>query len=210
MVALVAALGAGACTSGADGDASPQVVQPGAPGEPSRVLDPGETPDHATPEHGPADVAFVRGMILHHAQALRMTRLVPDRTASDDLPRFAERMDISQEGEIEVLRAWLEERDEPVPSLLADHDHEEDGDAPAGMLTEAELVELESLEGEPFDRAWLEGMLRHHRGAIEMVDRLFADGGGLEPQVQQMATHIRGDQEIEIARMETMLAELST
>ncbi len=211
VLALVTALGAGACTSGAsDVDAAaPRVVQPGAPGEPSRVLDPGETAGHVTPQHGAEDVAFVQGMILHHAQALRMTRLVPDRSAREDLPQFATRMDLSQEGEIDVLRTWLEDRDEPVPTLLAGHDHADDGEAPPGMLTEAELLDLEELDGAAFDRAWLEGMLRHHRGAIEMVDQLLADGGGLEPEVQRMAMHIRADQEIEITRMEAMLAETS-
>lgn len=200
-----------ACT-GDDGDdaegaAAPTIVQPGAPGEPSTILD--EMPDAEPIEHTAADTAFMQGMIAHHVQALRMTRLVPDRTDRDDIPLFAERMDVSQEAEIGLMRSWLEARDEDVPSLSADHDHGlGDGELMPGMLTEDELLALEAAEGAAFDRLFLESMIRHHEGALAMVDQLFEEGGGQEPEIAQFAQHVQADQSIELGRMHTMLAEL--
>ncbi len=209
----------GACTDGTAAptvDDGPVTVQPGAPGEPSRVVDPDEASDATGDEHTDADIAFMQGMIPHHVQALRMTRLVPDRTGRDDLLLFTERMDISQEGELELMQAWLEGVGAEVPLLSADHDHGDgdqmggvnDGDLMPGMLTEQELLELESLEGEAFDRMFLASMIRHHEGAITMVEQLFADGGGIDARIFDFANHVRSDQSIEISRMRTMLADL--
>jgi uncharacterized protein (DUF305 family) len=151
----------------------------------------------------------MQGMIPHHVQALRMTRLVPERTSREDVPLFAERMDLSQEDEIALMQGWLENRDEAVPSLGAGHDHD-GGDAGLmpGMLTEEELVELEAAEGAAFDRLFLESMIRHHLGATAMVDELFAAGGGQEPEIARFAEHVYSDQQIEISRAEQMLADL--
>jgi uncharacterized protein (DUF305 family) len=206
VVAVLAVLAVGCADAAADdAEDAPTVIQPGAPGEASRELD--EVPELTPAEHTEADVEFMQGMIAHHVQALRMTRLVPERTAREDVPLFAERMDVSQEAELDLMRGWLEERDEDVPSLSTGHEHHDDELMP-GMLTEDELLELEAAEGETFDRLFLEGMLRHHQGALVMVDELFAAGGGLEPEIQQFATHVAADQSIEMDRMVTMLDEL--
>jgi uncharacterized protein (DUF305 family) len=194
----------------------PRVIQPGAPGEPSRELTPGEVAAlDLEIAHTPADVAFMQGMIGHHVQALRMTRLVPDRTQREDIPLFAARMDLSQEDEIALMQRWLEERDEQVPSLLAGHEHDgydggadADADLMPGMLTEAELAELEAATGEEFDRLFLESMIRHHLGALQMVDELYAAGGGEELEIARFARHVYADQDIELGRMYAMLAEL--
>jgi uncharacterized protein (DUF305 family) len=207
LVGTVTAVGcSGAAPTAADDPV--RVVQPGAPGEPSRVLD--EPPAHQPAAHTEADVAFVRGMIAHHVQALRMTRLVPTRSGREDLPRFAERMDVSQEAELDLLREWLRARDEEVPALTAAHDHP-DGAATEpmpGMLTEEELLELEAAEGERFDRRFLESMIRHHEGALEMVEQLHAAGGGEEPELARFAIHVQADQGIELGRMRELLASL--
>lgn len=217
LVAAVVAVGTAGCTgsdpgaaAAADAGGSVGVVQPGAPGEPSQRLD--EAPDHRVPEHTDADVVFARGMIAHHVQALRMTRLVPARTSRDDLPRFAERMDLSQEAELELLQGWLERRGEPVPSLSAPHDHgggDAADDAALGMLSEDELLALEAAEGADFDRRFLEGMIRHHEGALVMVEQLYAAGGGQEPEMARFAAHVQADQEVELGRMREMLAGLA-
>jgi uncharacterized protein (DUF305 family) len=223
-VAVLAAALLTAC-SGADAEpadepeASAPIVQPGAPGEPSELVD--ELPEAEEPRHTEADVAFMQGMIPHHVQALRMTRLVPERTAREDVPLFAERMDISQEDELTLMRDWLEERDEEVPLLSVPHDHPDadqdlegaveakmDGPMMPGMLTEDELLALEAAEGEEFDRLFLEAMIRHHEGALTMVDELFEAGGGQGTEVFQFAGHVRSDQEIEISRMQDMLEDL--
>jgi uncharacterized protein (DUF305 family) len=221
LVAVVAVLGLLAgCTSGeSDAEAAgdgPRVLQAGAPGEPSRELTPEEAEalDLEGPGHSEADVAFVQGMIPHHVQALRMTRLVPDRTSREDVPLFAERIDLSQEDEIDVMRRWLEARDEEVPRLGAGHDMDDmadmemDGELMPGMLTEEELLELEAATGEEFDRLFLEAMIRHHLGAMQMVEELYAQDGGQEPEISQLANHIYSDQSIEISRAQGMLAEM--
>lgn len=225
MAAALAGVVALGCTSVAadqeaqDGSA-PRVVQPGAPGTPSRELTPEEAAElPAAPEHTDADVAFMQGMIAHHVQALRMTRLVPTRSAREDIPLFAERMDLSQEDEIGLMQRWLEARGEEVPSLLdghAAHGHDAHGHGDGageavlmpGMLTEEELLALEDADGEAFDRLFLESMIRHHLGALQMVDELWQAGGAQELEIARFAEHVYGDQEIELARMYAMLAEL--
>lgn len=225
LVAVVAALAllAGCTSEDTDAEASgdgPRVLQAGAPGEESRELTPEEAEglDLSAPEHSEADVAFVQGMIPHHVQALRMARLVPDRTSREDVPLFAERIDLSQEDEIDAMRRWLEARDEEVPSLGAGHDMDDmddtddmddmDSELMPGMLTEEQLLELEAASGEEFDRLFLEAMIRHHLGAMDMVDELYASDGGQEPELDRLANHIYSDQSIEIARAQAMLAEM--
>jgi uncharacterized protein (DUF305 family) len=198
-------------------DAGPRIIQPGAPGEPSRVLTEDELAelDLGAPEHTDADVAFMQMMIPHHAQALEMTRLVPDRTDREDLPLFVERMDISQEDEIALIVRWLEARDEEVPDLgEAHHDgdhseHSDPGMTMPGMLTDEQMAELEAASGEEFDRLFLLRMREHHLGALQMVEELFAtDGAGAEPEIFQFASHVDSDQRIEISRIESMLADI--
>lgn len=198
-----------------------RIIQPGAPGEPSREMTPEELAaiDLEVP-HTDADTAFMQGMIPHHVQALRMTRMVPTRTSRDDVPLFAERMDLSQEDEIALMRDWLENRDEDVPSLLQGHDMSDMdgmanmdmsgmGELMPGMLTEDELAELESASGEEFDRMFLEAITRHHLGAIAMVEDLYNGDGGQEPEIARFANHVYSDQQIEISRAEQMLAEMA-
>jgi uncharacterized protein (DUF305 family) len=214
----VAVLAAGlllvGCTDGGEEEAAgdgPRVLQAGAPGEESRELTPEEVEelDLQAPEHTEADVAFMQGMIPHHVQALRMTRLVPDRTSRDDVPLFAERIDLSQEDELDLMRRWLEARDEEVPSLT-DHDHGlDDDELMPGMLTEEQLLELEAATGEEFDRLFLAAMIRHHEGAMAMVDELWAGDGGQEPEINRFANHVYSDQSIEIARAQQMLEEMA-
>jgi len=101
------------------------------------------------------------------------------------------------------MARWLEARDEPVFGV---HDESE---LMPGMLTEAELEALESASGREFNRLFLRGMLKHHRGALQMVADLYEDGGGFEPEIDAFARHVVGDQEIEIGRMETLLERIN-
>jgi uncharacterized protein (DUF305 family) len=199
------------------------VIQGAAPGEPGRVVGTDEPLPVATVPHTEADVEFVQGMIHHHAQALIMVDLIEGRTDDEDLALFAERMDLSQVAEIALMEAWLEQRGEEVPPwermrlevvlrLAGEHggDHgthgHEDLAGMPGMMTSAELDELAAARDDRFRTLWLEGMTRHHEGALEMVRRLYADGGGGEVEVYRLAAEIEGDQGIEIARMAEMLA----
>ena len=190
------------------GETAPNIVQPGAPGEPSRTLSIEELAQLEGTEHGDVDVAFMQGMIHHHAQALRMTALVPERSASPQVELLAKRIDISQEGEIEQMTDWLKQRGEAAPELHRIHGHAHGGGQVLmpGMLSEPELQQLEAASGVEFDRLFLELMIRHHQGALTMVEQLYAGGGGLESSVDAFARHVDSDQQIEIARMQGMLA----
>lgn len=156
------------------------------------------------PGHTPADVQFMQGMLAHHAQAVEMTALVPDRTESADIRLLARRIAISQDDEMALMRRWLEDRDEAVPGPHAHHTGEHA--AMPGMLTPAEMARLRSARGPEFDRLFLESMIHHHEGALVMVAELFAtDGAGQESELYQFAAHVESDQTIEIARMRAML-----
>lgn len=187
-------------------------MQLGGPGETSRVLSSAEVAElgDAAP-HTEADVAFVTGMIHHHRQALEMTALVADRAALPDLALLAERMSIGQTDEIVQLEQWLTTRGEPVPTHGDDHgespgsDH---GDLMPGMLDDTQMAELAAASGETFDTLFLMSMIRHHEGAIAMVQALLDGGGGQEPAVFQLADGMSVDQAVEISRMKSVLAEL--
>jgi uncharacterized protein (DUF305 family) len=209
-VAAVLATGALALTGCSSGDddaeaaaSDARVVQLGAPGEPNRKLSPEEIETLELPEASEEDVAFVQGMVPHHEQALQMTSLVPDRAANDRIVLFAERMDISQKDEIRLMQDWLVARGD----ILGEEGHHHSGALMPGMLTEDEMAALRAAEGEEFDRLFLEGMIKHHLGAIQMVEELLGSGGGSDPEVFQLAQHIDSDQRIEIDRMQQLLAE---
>ncbi len=216
----------------------PRTVQPGAPGQESRVITPGTTV-FEWPTHAPADVSFMQMMIGHHAQALEMSELVPDRSTRADVRLLAHRIHLAQFDEIALMAQWLHDRGEAVPPEAAvawrepdahaghgdhhaghhpppapdphaghgDHAGHADHAGMPGMLTQAQLDELAAASGPEFDRLFLEFMIFHHEGAIQMVQELFASpDGGQEGEVYQFAAHVDSDQRIEIERMRMMLA----
>jgi uncharacterized protein (DUF305 family) len=206
------------CSGGSDdpaatGETAPNIVQPGAPGQGTRTLTPEELEDIERTEHVEADVRFMQGMIHHHAQAIRMTSLVPTHTKRRAITLIAKRIDLSQESEIEQMRKWLEARDEPAPELHRVHGHAHGiGQAKLmpGMLTEAQLKRLAAVRGAAFDRRFLEAMIYHHAGAVKMVDDLYTGGAGAEPEIDAFARHVDADQRIEISRMQRLLGVLET
>jgi len=200
--AVMAGGSAGDSDSDSDG---PRVVQPGAPGEEGRELSEEDVSDLDTPAPTAADTQFMRDMIVHHRQALDMTAVVEARTESDDLPLLAERITVSQEAEIELMEQWLSDRGEAAPDEGAGHEQHE---LMPGMLTDEQLRQLGQASGVAFDRLFLERMIAHHRGALQMVDDLYASGGGVEPASDGFAREAAADQSIEIGRMEELLATL--
>lgn len=161
-----------------------------------------------------ADVAFMIGMIHHHAQALEMARLVPTHGASSSIRTLAARITSSQNDEIGRMQQWLRERDQPLPEVQVTeegvrvsgpgHAH----DMP-GMLTAEQLRQLEQAEGASFDRLFLTFMIQHHQGAVDMVHGLFAtDGAAQDDTVFKLASDVQVDQTTEIARMRQMLDAL--
>jgi uncharacterized protein (DUF305 family) len=199
---LMIALAGTACrsTGGAGGTA---IIQPGAPGEANRVITAEAASDLSQVQHTPADVVFMQGMIGHHAQALEMTALIPERTAREEMKLLGERISVSQADEIDMMRTWLRARGQEVPSEHAHHTHE--GMMP-GMLTPEQMTELAAATGTEFDRLFLQGMIQHHQGALTMVDELFkTPGAGQEGDINAFAADVDSDQRMEINRMRSML-----
>ena len=182
------------------------------------------------PNYTPADVRFMQGMIAHHAQALTMTALLRDRTTRADMRLLAQRIDVSQQDEIGLMRRWLEKRGEPVPNVdpVQEH-HDTAGRAMSmpgmpmpgmsmpgmpmsnmmmpGMLTPEQLAELAKARGPEFDRLFLQDMIQHHEGALVMVrDLLATNGAAQEPEIFQFSSDIDADQRAEIMRMRALLA----
>ena len=188
--------------------AQPPIVQPGAPGEPSRTISAAEASDLAGIRFTAADVMFMQGMISHHAQALEMTALLDVNTASDAMRATARRIELSQEDEIEMMQDWLRERGQAVTAVDA---HHAEGFQPMpGMLTAEEMASLGEAEGAAFDRLFLELMIKHHRGAITMVQNLLRQRGAAQDSVLfAFTSDITADQTAEINRMDAMMAELT-
>ena len=185
---------------------TPRIVQPGAPGQPSREITAAEATDTSGVRHGAGDTRFMQGMIGHHAQALEMVGLVGSRSRNEAVKRLALRIDVSQRDEMLMMREWLTRRGEPLPDPHAHH--QAHGQMP-GMLTAEQMTRLAASEGPAFDRLFLEGMIQHHAGALTMVKDLFATpGAGLEPEMFDFASDVEADQAMEIARMGAMLKEL--
>jgi uncharacterized protein (DUF305 family) len=184
--------------------ASPQIIQPGAPGQASRVVDAAAAADLSKVPFTPADVRFMQGMIGHHAQALDMTALVATRSSSDAIRKLAQRIELSQADEIKMMQEWLTGRGQKVPDQHAHH-------APGatlmpGMLTAEEMARLAQATGPEFDRLFLEFMIKHHEGALTMVQDLFAQpGAGQESDVFAFASDVDADQRMEIDRMRAAL-----
>ena len=153
-----------------------------------------------------ADVEFLQDMIPHHAQALVMTAMVPERTQNETMLMLARRIADSQESEIQRMRQWLLRHGEDAPSGDPEHAHHEGHEDMPGMLSEAELKRLSESSGAEFDRMFLEFMIRHHKGALVMTGQLFSTpGGGVDPELFGLASDIDADQRAEIRRMRALL-----
>jgi len=159
-----------------------------------------------------ADIEFMSGMISHHAQAIVMSRWAPTHGASPALLILTERVINAQQDEIAAMQRWLRDRQQPVPEArptgmrMMMNGVEHDMLMP-GMLTEAQMKQLDQARGKEFDRLFLTFMIQHHRGAVTMVNDLFATNGAAQDiTVFKMASDITADQTTEIERMQKMLA----
>jgi uncharacterized protein (DUF305 family) len=185
----------------------PPIVQPGVPGEPSRIVTPAEAADLSQIRFTPADVAFMQHMIAHHAQAVDMTSLLKTRTQREDMRKLALRIELSQADEIKMMERWLRDRGQDVPGPHAAHMH--DGALMPGMLTDAQMTELAAATGVAFDRLFLENMIRHHDGALIMVQQLLArPGAAQESDMFTFVSDVDSDQRMEMERMGAMSREL--
>jgi len=162
---------------------------------------------NARPTHVAADVRFMQQMILHHSQALEMTALVPARTRRPDFLLFSERIEVSQRDEIAVMTRWLRKHNEPVAATGASGDHGKAGHGHMpGMLSQDDLAGLGRASGAPFEQQFLTLMIRHHEGALVMVDQLFAAPGAAQnSEIFRFASDVDSDQRTEIRRMRALL-----
>lgn len=239
--------------------ASPPLVQPGAPGDPSRTLSVEQSVALSRTGYVAADTRFMQHMIVHHQQAVDMVALVGARTGHDGVTRIGQRISLTQQGEMAQMRRWLEARGEPLvdedlrpghahgaaddgaQSAASAHsghaDHEMAGMAAMhedhsghaghsdhaamaepdpyttplmhGMLSPAQMDALAEARGERFDRLFLEGMIHHHQGAVDMVSALLSQpGAGEETALSEFLTHVVADQSAEILRMRNMLSAM--
>ncbi len=168
--------------------------------------------DGGRPAYAAGDVRFMSGMIGHHAQAVLMASWAPSHLASSAVRILCERIVVAQRDEIALMQRWLRERGEAVPPGDAGHDMMPGMDhlkLMPGMLTAAQLMELDRARGSAFDRLFLTAMIRHHEGAVRMVDALFGShGAGQDETVFKLTSDIYADQTTEIDRMTGMLAAL--
>jgi len=187
--------------------APPPIVQPGAPGEASRVITAEKASDLSRVQYVGADIKFMQGMIGHHAQALEMVELLKTHSASDDMKKLALRIELSQDDEIKMMQAWLSARGQQVPNRNAMHMH--GATLMPGMLSPDEMKQLADAKGAEFDRLFLQGMIKHHGGALTMVaDLLASPGAAQESEVFAFVSDVEADQRMEIDRMGAMLSHL--
>jgi uncharacterized protein (DUF305 family) len=213
---------------------TPVVVQPGAPGKASRTLPPSTRAK--LPPRSRADVEFMQGMIMHHAQAVEMTALIASHTENKDLQALGARISSSQSDEIKFMQRWLAARGEPVSMATMGHmtgpmvgatpetpgmdmSSHASGDTSGhmsrqartlmpGMLTLEQMEALRKAKGAEFDHFFLTGMIQHHDGALTMVKDLFdTAGAGQDADVFNFATDADNTQRAEIRIMQRMLGK---
>ena len=212
LLGVVGALGA--CSSEPDqkeasgGSDDPNVIQPGKPGETAKTIEPNSV--SRSEEWNHTDVAFMQMMIPHHAQAVQMSKLAPSRAADKRVRILADRIRAAQAPEILAMSAWLEERNMEVPRAGEDpakYDHGQHGhNSMMGMLTPAQMKQLEAARGPKFDRLYLRGMIQHHGGAITMAQQAARDG--VDIIAGEMTADVSATQSAEITRMRDLLASL--
>ncbi len=180
------------------------IVQPGAPGQPSREISAEEAIELASLRYTAADVKFMRDMVPHHSQALDMSVLVPNRSQDPDMIELAAKIETTQRDEIEYMQGWLTARGEPEAPM--DWHHHAHGDhAMEGMASHEEMEALAASSGEDFDRMFLSLMIAHHEGALVMVDELLDEqGSAQDPAFYEFVSHVKTDQTAEIERMTAM------
>jgi uncharacterized protein (DUF305 family) len=214
-----------ALTIGAAAYAQPPVpiVQPGAPGQPPRVLTAQEASQVADTRFTADDVKFMQDMMMHHAQAVEMSALVPSRSSFAPVQQASQRISASQGDEIHFMQNWLRERGQTVPDVsshsMAGMDHGAhqmpagmtmNHDGMPGMATPQQMAELGASRGAAFDRLFLERMIHHHEGALTMARALLRrPGAAYDPVLFTFVNDVINEQQAEIERMHALLGPLA-
>ena len=178
---------------------TPVIVQPGAPGQPSKTLPPGTM--GTVPPLSQADVEFMQGMIMHHSQAVEMTALIPSHTDNPKLRLLGAKISSSQSDEMKFMQRWLAARGQATSMEMP---------GMPGMLSPGQMEALRNAKGAEFDRLFLTGMIQHHNGALIMVKDLFDQAGaGQDADIFNFATDADNTQRAEIRIMQSMLDKKS-
>ena len=207
---------------------TPPIFQPGAPGAATRMITAAEALELSRTGFTEGDVRFMQHMIVHHAQAVEMVALLKDKGSDPTVKRLGERIAQGQEAEMLIMESWLASREQPVAMAGMDAtghaghggmDHSAHAGMSAqplsetpimsGMLSPAQMARLVAASGAEFDRLFLEGMIQHHLGALEMVDTLQAEPDAAEdPIISDFLSSVVADQHSEILRMQSLLSDL--
>ena len=181
----------------------PKIIQPGAPGQDSKIVTATQATDLSKVQFSPADAKFMQCMIGHHSQAVEMVELLKQNTQWDDMKKLGMRIQVSQEDEIKMMQEWLKGHGQEIPGP---HAHHMPGGMMPGMLSDEEMTKLGAAKGNAFDKLFLEGMIKHHSGAIIMVEELFATPGAAQDGgIFAFASDVVSDQRMEMERMSAML-----
>ncbi|WGM32198.1 DUF305 domain-containing protein [Brevundimonas sp. NIBR11] len=230
-ISLVLTIGLIAGQTAAQTPSSPPIFQPGAPGQPSRIVTPAQALELGRTRFTQADVRFMQHMIVHHAQAVEMVGLLETRGSDQRVKLLGRRIALSQEAEMAIMRTWLEERGQST-EMQMDHaamghagmDHStmnhsamghgepatrpDDTPVMAGMLTPRQMRTLAAASGAEFDRLFLTGMIQHHQGALDMVAALMETPDAAEDtMLSDFTTSVVADQQAEILRMRSLLSD---
>jgi uncharacterized protein (DUF305 family) len=194
----------------AESASPPVVVQPGAPGQPSKTLPASTRP--SLPPLSQADVEFMQGMIMHHSQAVEMTALIPSHTENKDIRSLGAKISASQSDEIRFMQRWLAARGKPTSMAMPGMPDMNRSDKPMapmpGMLTPEQMDALRKATGSEFDYQFLTGMIQHHGGALVMVKNLVDTAGAAQDaELFNFATDVDNTQRAEIRIMQNMLKE---
>jgi uncharacterized protein (DUF305 family) len=206
LAGILTAMGIGSSNATCQSTVQPQGAAGVTPAERARA-------ELLHPRSSAAEIAFMTGMIQHHAQALVMSRWCPSHSANAALQALCERITVSQTDEVKFMQGWLRDRHQPVPgpggtgTAMPGMAAMSDTLMP-GMLTASQLAHLDSARGARFDHLFLTDMIMHHRGAIDMVQHLVDSGQAPDDQATMFATNAQADQAAEIGRMRRMLAAM--
>ena len=188
-------------------DKNPPIIQPGAPGEASKKLAPELASNIASTSYVEADIKFLQGMIVHHEQAILMSSFASKRTNNKTILDLAKRIDVSQEDEINFMENWLAQRD---IALINNSEKHHMHMHMVGMASPKDLDNLRKSDSTDFDRLFLQLMIKHHDGAIEMVKELKKyPGSANDPIFNEFVSDLINDQSVEIERMNIIAVNLS-
>jgi uncharacterized protein (DUF305 family) len=215
LAGAVAAISAAGCATPTQSSQSPTPATSAASGSGAQTPAAQARADRGRPAYTRADVAFMQGMIGHHAQAVVMAGWAPSHGARNDVLVLAQRIDVAQRDEMAMMERWLRERGETVPDAKMMMEHA-GMDMPGmkmmpGMLTPEQMAQLDKARGPEFDRLFLTFMMQHHQGALTMVGQLLSENGAAQdPDIYRFATDVNVDQITEIDRMKGMLSSMQS